>query len=227
MKIAILSDIHGNSYALKTVLKKIKEKNIKKILILGDMIGYYYGIDILDQLKEFDCEFIAGNHELMLKDVLDKKINIEVITKKYGKGLEYVFKKSSKTDIDFYYNLDTYKIITIDNMKLGLFHGSPKKNDEYIYPDTDYDKLKSMCKNFDYIFIGHTHYPFTFTHNKTTLINTGSVGQNRYEGGIACWVLFDTENKTIQFMNNKYNIMHLINEIEDDDNPYLKDVLMR
>ena len=38
-KIAIISDIHGNYTALKTVLEDINKKEIKDIYCLGDVIG--------------------------------------------------------------------------------------------------------------------------------------------------------------------------------------------
>ena len=82
MKIAILSDIHGNSYALEETLKVVKNNNITKIFVLGDLIGYYYVKDILSQLNEFDCEIIGGNHEVMLKEILDGNLALESVTKK-------------------------------------------------------------------------------------------------------------------------------------------------
>jgi predicted phosphodiesterase len=42
MKIAIISDIHGNYDALKAVLKDIKKLKIDKIYCLGDIVNYYY-----------------------------------------------------------------------------------------------------------------------------------------------------------------------------------------
>ena len=41
MKIAVLSDIHGNHIALQKVLNEIKNTNIRKIFIAGDFIGYF------------------------------------------------------------------------------------------------------------------------------------------------------------------------------------------
>ena len=41
MKIAIISDLHGNHYALEEVLKEARTEKIEKILVLGDIVGYY------------------------------------------------------------------------------------------------------------------------------------------------------------------------------------------
>ena len=50
MKIAILSDIHGNNTALKAVLMEIDKIGVDKILFLGDYVGYYYSPDIIFNL---------------------------------------------------------------------------------------------------------------------------------------------------------------------------------
>ena len=42
MKIAILSDIHGNYTALKAVLRDVENEGVKKLFCLGDYVGYYY-----------------------------------------------------------------------------------------------------------------------------------------------------------------------------------------
>ena len=79
MKIAILADIHGNHYALLQVLRKAKQLKVEKILILGDLIGYYYYPEkVLEMLSEWDCKFIKGNHEDLLKEILNNtQLNIK------------------------------------------------------------------------------------------------------------------------------------------------------
>jgi len=65
MKVAILSDVHSNIYALQEVIKDIKNRKCDFILCLGDYIGYYYWpnevIDLLRSMK--NTFFIRGNHE--------------------------------------------------------------------------------------------------------------------------------------------------------------------
>ena len=40
MKIAVISDIHSNIYALNEVLEDIKNKNVDIIVCTGDLVGY-------------------------------------------------------------------------------------------------------------------------------------------------------------------------------------------
>lgn len=64
-RIAVISDIHGNIYALDAVLKEIKEKGIECIYCLGDMIGIGpFSNEVLEALFEIDTvQMITGNHE--------------------------------------------------------------------------------------------------------------------------------------------------------------------
>ena len=58
MKLALLSDIHGNQYALSKVINEIKMKNIETLIVAGDTVGYYYGIkDVLNLLSNFKVYF--------------------------------------------------------------------------------------------------------------------------------------------------------------------------
>ena len=45
MKIAFISDIHGNYSALSAVFKNIKKLKIEKVYCLGDIVNYYYDPD--------------------------------------------------------------------------------------------------------------------------------------------------------------------------------------
>ena len=83
MRLAIISDIHGNYDALKAVLKDIKKFKINEIYCLGDIVNYYYEphkcIDIFIKKK---IKSIKGNHENILFKTL-KNNKKKIITLKY------------------------------------------------------------------------------------------------------------------------------------------------
>ena len=69
MKYAIISDIHSNYKALCKVLVDIKQREVDKIISLGDQIGYGLFPDaVLNELQKQNVESIMGNHELALFD---------------------------------------------------------------------------------------------------------------------------------------------------------------
>ena len=40
MRIAVISDIHSNIYALDKVIEDIKSKNVDMVVCIGDLVGY-------------------------------------------------------------------------------------------------------------------------------------------------------------------------------------------
>jgi len=231
MKIAILSDIHGNDEALRTVLMKTNKIGVDKILFLGDYVGYYYNADIiLDLIKSYDKEIIKGNHELLMKESLNDKEKSLANQKKYGSGIEYAKKLLSTEQINYLINLPEKKELEIDGLKILMCHGSPRDVWEYIYPDAS-EEIKKKClgSDADFVFIGHSHYSFIYEQCNKVLMNVGSVGQNRKVGGIANWGFLDTKKNICVIKETPYDIKPLMEQAKkiDPDHKYLVNVLNR
>ncbi len=231
MKIGVLSDIHGNIYALKEVLKVARQENIDKLLILGDIVGYYYHPkEVMKQLNMWDYSTIKGNHETILEGIISGDINESIIRTKYGSGHRKAIDKLSKTELATICDAPEKRILDIDNIKILMCHGSPWSSDYYLYPDTS-EKILGRCEQpaIDFVFTGHSHYAFCYKAGRSMLINVGSVGQNRETGGLASWAVLNTENGSIQSKSIPYEVEYLIEEVEaiDPDNLYLKDILTR
>ena len=63
MRIALLGDIHGNSFALAAVLGAARATRVEKLLITGDFVGYYFWPrEVLDMLRDWEVEAVRGNH---------------------------------------------------------------------------------------------------------------------------------------------------------------------
>ena len=64
MKLAIISDIHGNLEALRTVLADIAARPVDRILCLGDIVGYNADpVECLTLVRNAGAICIAGNHD--------------------------------------------------------------------------------------------------------------------------------------------------------------------
>ena len=231
MKIGIISDIHGNHYALTEVLEAARNEKIDKLLILGDIVGYYYQPNkIFEQLKDWNYILIKGNHEEILLNIISGSIKESVITAKYGHGHQKAIDKLSKAQLETICNAPDKLILEIDNMKILMCHGSPWSSDYYLYPDTS-EIILGKCEQpaIDFVFTGHSHYAFLYKAGRSMLINVGSVGQNRETGGLASWAVLNTENGSIQLKSTPYEVKYLIEEVEaiDPDILYLKDILTR
>jgi putative phosphoesterase len=231
MLIGILSDIHGNSFALESVLKEARQAGVEKLFILGDLVGYfYYPEKVYQLLEDWDKYIIRGNHEDMFLDVIAGRLDAETVRKKYGSSLAHSIKvlpQEIKTEIGGYERSAT---IIVDGLSIMLAHGAPWDTNQYIYPDAARETL-SRCDmpGVDYVFVGHTHYPFIFHGKSSILINPGSVGQSRAKGGVACWGVLNTENGVYIQKYTQYDTRELksICEAADPDITYLTKILDR
>lgn len=232
MKIAIFSDIHSNSVALTKVIQDANKYNIDLFCVLGDIIGYYYNPrKVLNILKKIsNIEMIQGNHERMLRQSIKDERLSKTIMSKYGSGIQYAKTYLGKSDIKKLISLPEKKELCMDGLKILLCHGSPFKKDFYIYPDSDLNNLKKcIIKDFDFIFMGHTHYPFCFSYNNTVIANPGSVGQPRDIGNLASYLILNTSNRVLTFHRVRFPISKIVQMVKiiDPNFHYHCDVFYR
>lgn len=231
MKLAVISDIHGNHYALNEVLKDASKTGIEMLLVLGDIVGYYYHPEkVLDLLAGWRYEIIKGNHEAILQDLQTGKLVAEEVKKKYGSGHQLALKNLDEKSLQRLFSLPEQKEVIIDNTSIQLNHGAPWSINEYLYPDTGKEKLEQCdAANHDFVLIGHSHYSFSYRCAHCTLINCGSVGQSRQKGGLANWAVINTANKSFEMRATPYDTAELLNEIKliDPEAEYLSKILVR
>lgn len=231
MKIGILSDIHGNSTALKAVLEEAHAMEISELFVLGDMVGYYYMADeVFELLSSWKRTVVRGNHEDMMFQALAGERAWEDIRKKYGSGLKMAVDHLSPARVQEIKQYPRTVRVQRQGMEILLAHGSPWSTDQYVYPDADL-ALKQRCEEpgVDWVFLGHTHYPLYHRGVHSTVVNPGSVGQSRKQGGRAEWGVLDCERRTYTQQSTVYVIDELLRQAKalDPDVLYLQEVLTR
>ena len=231
MRIAILSDIHGNYDALNAVLEECKKYKIEQYLFLGDYVGYYYEPKkVWDRICQLNGVNIKGNHEDLLKDSISSKTLSNQIKEKYGTGHELAKNQLSEEDLEQLYSLPAKRQIQIKKFNFELNHGSPWDQNTYLYPDTA-PKIFEKANNpeIDFVLVGHSHYPFIKKLCHSTIINPGSVGQNRQEGGVATWGFMDLEKIVIEIISTKYSVKSLSEKVKilDPGKAYNYSILFR
>ena len=229
MKVAILSDIHGNVFALQSVLDSILNKGIDKLIIAGDFVGYYFWPkEMFRLLGDYEVIAIAGNHDKMLSKAKDDMEFLSKISKKYGDGLSIALHTLEKEKIEWLTSLpDTLEYET-DEGRILICHGSPWENDEYVYPDSSdesFDRYANL--NVSWVIQGHTHYSMFKQIGNITLINPGSVGQPRNKKPGAHWALLDTKLNKVNFFCEQYDIKKVVEESRKRHPriPYLANIL--
>lgn len=231
MKIALIADIHANHYALEAVLNAATAAEVDRILVAGDLVGYYFAPStVLDLLSAWEWISVRGNHEEMLAKARTDKAYLEILEARYGSGLRVAIEQLSELQLDNLCNLPHPLELDIDGRQILLSHGAPWDIDEYVYPSSDKDFLSGrLAKKYDLIVMGHTHYPMVKHIGDTIVVNPGSVGQPRDREPGACWALYDTEDDTIQCFRQRYDYWNLLHECQQrhPELPYLAEVLKR
>lgn len=205
MKIAVISDIHANTSALEAALDKIKSLKTDKIFCLGDilMAGYDPNGTAKIITKLDNLEIIQGNTDKMVACFSEELL--EKAKKKspcMGYALEDDLKIINEKYKDFVRNLPESKYIEINGLKIQLVHGSPRQQDENIYPNLALEDVEKMVESSsaDLILCGHTHIPCGYSlESGKTVVNVGSIGRSMTEDKMPYWAMLDIDdNGTFQ-----------------------------
>lgn len=231
MRIGLLGDIHGNDRALQAVLEAASAANVDRLLVTGDLVGYYFApLQVLDLLSGWDRDVVRGNHEVMLSIARGDPAYLAKVEARYGSGVRVAIDQLNSKQLDELCALPHPLELEIDGAHVLLCHGAPWDLDQYIYPDADPGLiLRCAPENYDLVVMGHTHYPMLKEIGETVLVNPGSVGQPRNREPGACWALFDTEDHTIELRRESYDSSSLVREcqLRHPELPYLAEVLLR
>jgi predicted phosphodiesterase len=178
MRIAFISDIHGNFTALQAVLEDIRAQSIDQIVCLGDVATLGpQPVESLRALRELKCIHIMGNHD---KATLDPETAEEhEIASHLISDLRWCKEKLSADDLQF---ISTFKPmhgirLPYDNHILA-YHGSPVSDTDIIQSTTPNEDLEVYFRGQEAnIFIGgHSHLQMVRRYDNKLILNSGSVG---------------------------------------------------
>lgn len=180
-RIAIISDIHGNSIALKEVLKDLKDRKIKTILNLGDSL--YGPLDpkgTFDLLIENQVISISGNQDRKILENLNHVSKFDTMEYVKNQIDNQIIEWLKKCPFDFHYNRDIY-----------CCHASPHSDSVYLLErlQNGYIAIKSnkeldeILKNIEQkiVVCGHSHVSRIVKTEQKTILNPGSVGLPAYD----------------------------------------------
>ena len=214
MKIAFISDIHGNYNALERVIYSKDFRECDLCIFCGDIYGYFYsGTQILKILKDKCAHLIRGNHDDYLLKLSKNGVDANFF-EKYGYAHKLALKDLSRDDLSFIRRLPINVELSIDGISISISHGMPHNNSIYFYEDfEDWQMEMLLADNFDVYVMGHTHHQLHIRKNGKTLINPGSVGQPRSGRKGAQWCIFDTKLMKVDFITKTYDAAPVFNEL--------------
>lgn len=229
MKIALLGDVHGNHLALSAVLTAARREGADRLLVTGDLVGYYFWpSEVLQLLEPWDKVVVRGNHEDLLARGRREPEFLGSLERKYGSGTRVALDTLSSSQLDWLERLPHPQEIETDGQRILLCHGAPWDVDQYVYPDANPELLARVAEsNHDWVVLGHTHYPMAHRIGSTSIVNPGSVGQPRNRQQGAHWALLDTASRQLSLRSEPYDCNSIVSEAQrrHPDMPYLAKVL--
>ena len=226
----ILSDIHGNLAALEATLKDMERFNVRRVICLGDIIGYGpRPLECVDLSMGFDV-LLMGNHE---DAVLFEPVGFNA---RAEQAIQFTLQQMNDRSVPEELRRARWNFLGGLERKheegdVLYVHGTPREpTREYLFPRdvTDEARMKSIFKEIKHIcFCGHTHISGLFTPNgyitppvdhridlsgfDKVLVNVGSVGQPRDGDWRICYVLFD--GTSVVYRRVEYDVQRTIDEI--------------
>jgi len=176
--IAVLSDIHGNRWALEAVIEDIENRGITNIINLGDSLyGPLDPAGTAELLKTLNAVSVRGNQDRLLIEDADP-----------SSTLEYVSEQLQAEHIDFLKSLDITERI---HEEVLLFHGTPDDDGVYLIHDVNASGLcmrsesgiqRLLKDRSEKLFLcGHDHLPNSIRlADNRLVVNPGSVGLPAY-----------------------------------------------
>ncbi|MBQ4088847.1 MAG: metallophosphoesterase [Clostridia bacterium] len=181
MRIALISDIHGNHMAFEAVLRHVRETGVDGIAFLGDYVTDFPGSHkvlemVREACREWQCWVLKGNREDYLLEHRHGR------TPAWRKGtafgsLLYAYNDLTEADLDYIENLPYTMDVRIDGVKpFTICHSSPRgSRDPICHNEPQIAECLELIKT-DYMFCGHQHVVRTYCHMHKRAYFVGSVG---------------------------------------------------
>jgi putative phosphoesterase len=210
VKAAIVSDIHSNLVALDAVLASVEQERVDIVISAGDVVGYGpFPNEVVARFREKDILGIQGNHD---KAVLENSVH--GMNPAAAEAVRWTARIISAESADYLASLPPRRIFDLDDRKTGLFHGSPRDDDEYVYEADASPDLMEMC-GCELLISGHTHIPYVKQMEQGLMLNPGAVGQPRDNDPRAAYALYDTQSGGAEVRRVEYDIEKVVLAVKE------------
>ena len=178
MRLAVISDMHGECFALDQVLQDIRRQGIEQIVCLGDALqGGSQPAETLARLRELNCPVVMGNADAWLLSGQNTSEGEEP-SEQQRAVRAWSLAQLSESDLAFIRQFHPTIEIPLEAGKTLLcFHGSPRSFDEVILPETPDDKVRQFLAGYEATLFtgGHTHTQQLRRLGNSWYFNPGSV----------------------------------------------------
>jgi len=221
MRLAILTDIHGNREAFGAVLADLEPRDIDRIVLLGDLVGYgpdpEWCVDRAMALVAEGALCVRGNHDHAVGDPG------ESMSANARRAMDWTRPRLAEPHKTFLASLP----LTAAQDDLLFVHASANRPADWIYVTSDLSALGSFAATTARVILcGHVHVPALYSCDRTGTVReqgfkpglgvplirsrrwlavVGSVGQPRDRNPAAGYAILDTATNDLTFRRTPYD----------------------
>lgn len=177
MRVALISDIHGNLHALDAVLAELERESYDRLVCLGDVAVGPQPREALARVRDLGCPVVMGNWDAAFVDGMPPAGD-DVMQKLVDVGAFWADSLTAE-DRDFIRTfVSTLEVGLEGGDTLLCYHGSPRSYNDWLFAATPDEEVDVMLGGFDAQLMagGHTHLQMLRRRERTVLLNPGSVG---------------------------------------------------
>jgi putative phosphoesterase len=176
MRLALISDQHGNDVAFRAALEDVERLEVEEIVCLGDVVqGGSEPAQTLDRLASLGCETVLGNADAFLLEVPGD--SPEPVTERQLEVREWTLSQFDTSQIEQIRAFAPVVRRELDGVSLLLCHGSPRSFDDVLLPELGGEALEPFLGHDAALLAGgHTHLQWTRRIGGALYLNPGSVG---------------------------------------------------
>jgi predicted phosphodiesterase len=210
MRVAIVSDVHGNLTAFDAVLADIQRRAPDRVLHGGDLaLMGAQPAEVIDRVRELGWPGVVGNTDEVLWQP-QEQLRQEELAPKLGPLLRLIFREYAPATLEL---LGEERVTWLRGLPaqqrleaLVLVHATPDDLWRAPLPDAEDDELSTVYEplNAATAVYGHIHRPYTRTLTRLTVANSGSVGMPWDADPRACYLL--VEDGRPQLVRVEYDI---------------------
>jgi diadenosine tetraphosphatase ApaH/serine/threonine PP2A family protein phosphatase len=231
VRIGIISDIHSNLEALTCSLAALERHRPDRVVCLGDVVGYGASVNECCRLVRKVADVtLLGNHDAAVAGRMDYSFYYDAARH----ALDWT---ASRIDVE---HLDWLRSLPYAHRVDGaqFTHGNPVNPEAYEYVFA-VEQARELVPHLDALahvnFVGHSHLckafsldakgevneivatRFVVRDGHKYVVSVGSVGQPRDCDNRACFVLYDSEARTVEYHRVPYDIETSAQKIFDAD----------
>jgi len=176
VRLALISDQHGNDVAFRAALEDIERLGVEDIVCLGDVAqGGDEPAQTLDRLAALGCETVLGNSDAFLLEV--PADSPEPVTESQLERREWTLSQLSPAHLEQIRSFAPVVRREIEGVRMLFFHASPRNYEDVLLPESGEDALEPF-RDHDAALLagGHTHLQWTRRIGDALFVNPGSVG---------------------------------------------------